>query len=451
MQHSIRRKLSVAFVVALTCAAFTAIGTSNASAAATINATTSSDVVDASVAVDIQTTLTGSGNAKRQWGAKITLPGEFWLNFPAVGTSAQMCSPSTLTYSPIAGSLTPNAFNFNKATCPSTAKIGTVSLGSTSGGLYIINTSPMPTFGAYFDTGTATPYGRRVAVTWGSGYTDLLFTGLAKASTSGLRVVIGNPSRPTLPANLFRWTPAGGGVCSQHPQVTGNVWTYPTSGTAATNTAAAPAELTLNGCEDSFVAEKDSDVAEEETALHLDTTVEGRLYGATFKIPGLLGIFSHSWGAPTVCPVSSFSSLATGLTPIATNFNKASCPAGAQVGTAKLGSATGHIYVVNSTPMPNLGVYFDSGVATPYGRKISVNWGPEGYGETNLLVFGLQGEDSYGLELDFDRPSNQLWTNDPAEGCDPQDAESKLYKYPESGTSATPSAVLTSELNITDC
>src|SRR4029079_9086540 len=129
--------------------------------------------------LDVQTTLTGTGNAKRQYGARIILPGAFWINYPSAGSNVQMCPPSAS--SSVSTGYSPAATAFDKSTCPATALIGSVELGSTSGGLYIVNTSPMPQFGVYFDTGTASPYGRKLGVTWNSGSTDMIVNGLRNA------------------------------------------------------------------------------------------------------------------------------------------------------------------------------------------------------------------------------------------------------------------------------
>jgi hypothetical protein len=309
----------------------------------------------------------------------------------------------------------------------------------------------MPQFGVYFDTGTSSPYGRKLGVSWNTGSTDMIVNGLRNASTDGLRIVFDNPLRAGgLPAKFFRFAPAGTSDCIEEPQVTGNVWTFPTSGTAATNTAAAPGNLTLNGCANKFDASTSTDVAGSPTSLKLETSprIDTRLYGTKINVPGNVGIFSSGWGSTSGwCSPSTITSVSTGLTPAAYAFNLSGCPSGVPVGTASLGAASGHIYVISGTPMPYLAVYFDTGVATPYGRRLSVDWGPDGYGETNLNIYGLQGAAGDGLKLDF---NSGFWTMDGSE-CYDQDASAVLRTYPASGTASTVQPTLYSTLGITGC
>jgi hypothetical protein len=97
--------------------------------------------------------------------------------------------------------------------------------------------------------------------------------------------------------------------------------------------------------------------------------------------------------------------------------------------------------------MPFLAVYFDTDVAAPYGRRLSVDWGPEGYGETNLNIYGLEGAVGDGLTLDF---NEGFWTMDGSE-CYDQDAAATLRTYPASGTASIVQPTLYSTLGISGC
>lgn len=451
LKTSMRSRIAAA--LAVICAVVgIAVFSGSASAAATMQASTGTTTAGAVTSLDVKTKLTGSGNALRQYGAKILLPGALWINFPAAGSPSQMCPPTA--YTDVFTLMNPGTTGFDASQCPQTAKLGTVSLGSASGGLYIVDTSPMPQFGIYFEQGIFS-YGRKVGVNWNSGSTLLTVTGLQNTSSDGLRMVFNNPNRAGgLPANFWRLAPAGTEDCVASPQVTGSVWNYATFSLNATETTAAPGSLTMTGCENTFSASTSTNVAGSNTALTITAGVRAsqRLYGASFKIPGNVSIFTSGWGPSSgYCPFESISSTSGPVTPNWPALDLAACPNGTRIGTAKLGGASGGIYVVEHSPLPELAVYFDQGVATPYGRSITVDWGAEGYGETNLRVFGLQGAAGEGLTLKFDNPARQLWRMDQSE-CYAQNAEAALRTYPASGSGASVAQpTLYSNLTITGC
>ncbi len=107
---------------------------------------------------------------------------------------------------------------------------------------------------------------------------------------------------------------------------------------------------------------------------------------------------------------------------------------------------------MSASPLPQFGVYFDTGTSTPYGRQLGLNWSAS----PQLLIFGLRDASTSGLTLDFINPSRtypKIWTivspGDP--GCVSAYATGYVYTYPTSGTATTRTSQLYSWLNVTGC
>lgn len=458
---TMRSRSRAMFLSLLTAAICFAVAAGSASAAATLNITANPAKAGAATSLSINTALTGFGNAKKQYGALVNLPAAIRVSsYAAYGTSADRCPPGA--YSALSTGITPVAQAFNKATCPAAAKIGTATLGAASGGIYIVEVSPLPQFGVYFDTGVATPYGRRLNVTYTGSAPTLNVTGLPSTSTSGLTLNFNNPSRPNgLPTMYWGFVSGMDSGCLPTSPVTGNVWTWPTSGTAATVVSMAPKTVSITGCGMDFNLLTDSNVAGSETSLTLKTPLTGtgfdtKQYGARFELPGLLRVKYPAYGTSAQqCGAGSYSTISTGFTPAAQAFSNASCPATAKVGTAKLGSATGSIYFVGISPLPQFGVYFDQGVTTPFGRRLSVNY--NGSAPT-MYIYGLPNSSSSGLELDFNHPTRptlpgKIWelASSGMGECVDSLAYGTVYAFPASGTATTQSSPMHAWLFPTGC
>lgn len=456
---SVVRRTSLAVVFAI-CAL--ALFAQAAGAAATLNASTDSTAAgDNTVALTINTALSGFGNAKKQYGARVVIPPQLNVQAPALGSSEQRCPASS--FSTLNTGITPTATAFNNASCPATAKIGTATLGSASGGIYLVNISALPQMGVYFDTGVGTAYGRKLSYAiGGSNESTLQITGLPNQSTNGLTLVFDNPARATLPTKSWGFVTANDPACDTTQQATGNVWTWPWFGTSATVVGMAGDDLPVVGCGIGFVASTDTTAAGDNTvALTLQTPLAGTgnnllQYGASFIVPPQLNVQAAALGSSGQrCSAGSFSSLSTGITPIATAFSNAGCPAEAKVGTATLGGASGSIYVVNTSPFPQFGVYFDTGVVTAFGRKLSISFG--GQNESTMTIMGLPDQETGGLSLTFDNPgrptlATKIWgfvgSGDGA--CVSTDANGDTYTYPNTGTAADVTQ-RTDDLPITGC
>lgn len=455
----IRKRATRSTLLAIAAlAAFAAIGAGTASAAATLQVTTENNTVRAKTNVTLTTALSGTGTAKKQYGAAISLPASLVLNMGAFGTSWDMCpSPSLSNTTTSLGTVQA----FDKSSCPDTAKIGTVTLGSSSGSIYAVSTTPLPSVAVYFDSGV-TPYGRGITSTWASnGALTLTIKGLPNTSTSGLSLNFGNPARTGgLPTKVFSWGEPGGADCTLHPTATASVYNWPLivlPGSTYSTTTATPATLTLNGCDWDFYATTTTTVAGSDTSLRIGAGLYqtgAKQYGQTFDLPSNLWMNSSALGGPQ-CDASSFANITTGYTPYAQSFTPVNCPTGSIVGTASLGAQTGKIYLVNSSPLPQFGVYFNSGVTPAYGRRLSLDYGALGYGRPQMRIFGLNGAALAPLKLDFTPPittQTKIWRLAPSGSadCGTQDAFSNLYIYPASGTAATNIGPLTARTAISE-
>lgn len=443
-------------------AAFAAIGAGSASAATALQVTTDTNQARQQTSLSVTTALTGSGTARKQYGAKINLPGALNLEMYYFGAYAQMCDAGS--YSTVSTGLG-NVQAFSNANCPATAKIGTATLGSTSGSIYAVDSSPLPTIAVYFDTGLANPYGRKIINTWdANGALSMDIKGLPNTSTSGLTLNFYNPGRAGgLSSKVFTWTEPGDTACIKHPVVTGSSYHWPSivfPWSTYSTTPASNATLTLNGCDFDFLTGQDTTQAGDEVAL---STFAGlfatgdKQYGQTFDLPESLWNNFPAWGGP-VCSPSSFSVISTGYTPTAGGFTPTSCASGSIVGSATLGSQSGSIYLVSASPIPQFGVYFNSGVTTPYGRRLNIDWGPSGSGRPQLRIFGLNGAANAGLQLDFTPPVSgqpKMWHLAPSGSaeCATDYAKSTIYTYPASGTVATANGPLTARnpIQVTGC
>lgn len=450
------RFTAVALFAAVCCLAF---ATQQAGAAATLNVTTDASTAGSNTSLTVNTALSGYGNAKKQYGASVTLPAALRVGFPAYGNSAQQCPADA--YSALNTGITPGAQAFSDTGCPAEARIGTATLGSASGGIYWVGVGPLPQLGVYFDTGVTTAYGRRLDINYSGSVPTIVINGLPKTSTNGLTLDFNNPWRPNLPTKIWNWATGNYPECTPTPTFSGTVRTWPNSGTVATNVAMSPKTLTLRGCGIGFTATTDTNVAGASTALTLKTTLAGtgadtKLYGQRVTLPPSLRISYPAYGSSAQqCSAGAFTSISTGYTPGTQAFSNASCPPEAKVGTVKLGSATGSIYWVGVSPIPAFGVYFDSGVATPYGRRMNHDYS----GSTpSLQIAGLPNSSSTGLELTFNNPSRptlnpKIWqfatAGDP--DCASAYASEIAFLFPASGTAATQISGLNSYVNVTGC
>lgn len=438
-------------IAALT--AFAAAGAGSASAAASMQVTTDTHEVGTLAAVNVKTAISGSGTATRQYGARFSMSSALHLDFYYFGSNSQLCGAGS--FSTVNGGLS-NVQGFNNASCPDTAKIGTAKLGSMTGTIYAVSASPLPGIGVYFDSGTSQPFGRRLTTSFDEdGGMTALIMGLPNTSTDGLELNFSNPDRAGgLSPKVFEWTEPGTTSCVSNPEVTGTVYTWPwivwPPFTTYSTTSATADALTLDGCDYSFFTGQDTTQAGDEVGLTTSTGIYGagaKQYGQTFDLPASIWNNFPGWSVAS-CSPSSFSTLSTGLFPVAGGFTPTGCQAESVVGTAKLGGQTGSIYIVDSSPMKQYGVYFDHGVAAPYGRRLSLDWGAQGFGRPQLRIFGLDGAANAGLELDFTPPASgqpKIFNLAPAgaEECATDYAKSTIYTYPASGTAATSSGVVT--------
>jgi hypothetical protein len=333
--------------------------------------------------------------------------------------------------------------------------IGTAQLGSATGKIYAVSGSPLTRIGVYFDSGIANPFGRELLTTWANGAVTFQIMGLPNTSTSGLTLTFNNPNRGAgLASKVFSWVEPGDSGCIKNPQATGSVFNWPLivipGLTSYSTTTASPATLTLNGCDFDFLS-----LATPASHPYDNAPVftQAAIYGGAKQYGQLIDFPANLWWSfPPLsypCAASSYSSISTGYTPAAQAFTPTGCVAGSVVGTATLGAQSGKIYVVSASPLPAFGIYFDQGVTTPYGRRLSVDFPSDenSVSHARFIVMGLQGAANAGLKLDWTPPAGQshLWYLAPGGtgGCGTAYATSKIYTYPTSGTVATPTALLT--------
>lgn len=455
------RRVRATFLALFALAVCLGVVVDSADAAATLNVTANPKKAGGATALTINTALSGTGNAKKQYGARINLPGTFRVSsFPAYGGSGDRCPAGS--YSALNTGLTPPATAFSDASCPASAKIGTATLGTASGSIYVVESSPLPELGVYFQTGVTTPYGRKLSVTYNGAAPTLQIAGLLKTSTNGLTLTFDNPSRPNgLPTKFWGFVSGMDGECLPTSTVTGNVWTWPYSGSTATSVSMSPKTVSITGCGMSFQALTSSLAAGSETSLTLKTPLTGtgndtKQYGARFDLPGLLRIKFPAYGdSSQQCAANSFSSVSTGFTPIAFAFSNSSCPPEAKVGTATLGSMSGSIYFVNASPLPQFGVYFDQGVATPFGRKLNTTYTDSA---PTLMIMGLPNASTSGLQLVFDNPTRptlpgKIWeiAGPGYPECLNSLAYGTVYSFPASGTATVDSTPMHQWLLPTGC
>lgn len=453
--RSSSRSIRSAFLLLAAFAAIATVGAGSASAAATLSVTTDTNQVRQDAAVTITTALSGSGTATKQYGAKIALPAALPLSYynTDAGTGARCTSAGAFS----SGSTSlGSVVTFNNANCPSTSVIGTAQIGSLSGKIYAVSTSPLTRLGVYFDQGTSSPFGREISTTWNNGAVTLGIVGLPNTSTSGLTLTFSNPNRGSgLATKVFTWVEPGDSGCMANPQATAQVFNWPLfvfpGFSTYSTTTATPANLTLTGCEYDFYslangASQPYDDAPVFTQAKLFTPGD-RQYGQVIDFPSNLW-----WSYPAIsntCSSSSYSTVSTGYTPATQAFTPVGCSAASVVGTATLGSQSGKIYVVSASPVPAFGVYFDQGVTTPYGRRLSVDFPTDSnyVSHARFIIMGLQGAANAGLKLNWTPPAGNEYVWYLAPGgtaeCGTAYATSKIYTYPASGTAATATATLT--------
>lgn len=411
-----------------------------------LSMTTDTQSAGKRVALTLTTNLTGSGNQTHQYGAKFQLSAglALWWDSETLGTTTQRCPGSS--FSSLNTGITPGAMAFSKTSCPAASRVGTATLGGASGGIYVVGTTPVPSFGVYFDTGVTTPYGRKVALNYVGSVPSLEIYGLENTSSTGLSLNFNNPSRPGLTPKIWTLAESMSSGCTPTSQISATSYTYPDSGTAATTTFLSSVPLNIVGCGIGFNVSTDESTADAFTSLQIDTPLTGsgndtHQYGAKITLPPSLYVDWWTLGASyQKCSGGTFSSLSTGITPTAKAFSGA-CPNTAKVGTVTLGSASGLIYAVNTTPLPSFGIRFTSGVATPYGRKVGLNWVD---GKPTLNVAGLPNSASSGLSMIFNYPSRstlppKIWRfQEPGvPACAPDAANATVFTWPASGSAAT--------------
>lgn len=457
---ALRRFLAAAVTLsaAALCLAFAA---QNAGAAATLNVSMDSTKAGGPTSLTLNTALSGLWNAKKQYGAQIHLPSTFRItDYTAYGDTDERCPGSS--FSTYSSGLVPGAMAFDNGSCPEAAKIGTATLGSASGSIYWVNTTPIPQMGVYFDSGVSTPYGRRMNVTYDGPAPTIMITGLPNTSTNGLTLDFDNPARPNdLPTKVWGFVDGGDGECVPSSTITGNVWTWPYWGTTATSTSFPSKTVNITGCGIGFSVQTDNDQAGEETALTLSTPLTGtgndvKQYGARIELPPSLRIQFPAYGTPAQqCSPAAFSSIETGYTPSAQEFDATGCPPEAMIGTATLGAASGEIYWVGTSPLPSMGVYFGAGVAEPYGRRLSHSYNDSA---PILTIHGLPNDSTSGLTLDFNNPnrptlSGKVWAFSPPSdpGCETSQASATVYTYPANGTATTTTNPLLAWVNVNGC
>jgi hypothetical protein len=447
MRFISKRKLRSALLATAAIAALASIGAGSASASATLNVTTDSNVANTPTSLTINTALSGILNDKKQYGAVLNLPAGIGIPAAAYGGTGDRCSGSAVAA--ISGGLTPVARSFDPSTCPANSIVGTATLGSSSGTIYMVNTTPMPSFGVYFDTGVSTPYGRHITVDYSGSAPILRVFGLQNTSTNGLTLTFNNPSRGFSP-KVWSWTESGSSTCSPTNTFSGTAYTYPYLGSTATSVSMANKTVNIRGCGLGYKLTTGNKVQGQKTPVTITTTLTGtgndaKLYGAFFHLPGDIHFAFDAYGDSTtqMCSGSSFSANPTGMLPGTRAFTPVNCPAAAKIGTATLGSATGTIYLVSQSPMPFQAVYFDQGIATPFGRQISPTW--DSAGAMTLMLMGLPNTASTGLTLNYTNPSRPGLPGNVFENamtgdsfCSNAGANSSadIYTWPASGTTA---------------
>ncbi|MBJ7354205.1 MAG: hypothetical protein JHC98_05215 [Thermoleophilaceae bacterium] len=445
MRFISKRKLRSALLSVAAIAALASIGAGNASAAATLNVTADKNGAGDETTLTLNTAVSGWFNANKQYGANIQLPSAIGIQYPAYGSAAQRCPVSNI--STVNG--TYGAYRaFVNTNCPDTAKVGTATLGSASGTIYFVDSSPTPHFGVWFDQGVSTPYGRVLNLNWNGSAPLLTIRGLPNTATSGLTLSFNNASRPTLPGKIWQWVEGGASECVNNPNFTGSVLTYPLIGTTPTTTTMTPKSLTLRGCKMSYSLTTDSADADAYTALTLKSILgsggaanDTRQYGVSFHTPTNVAMSFPGYGNQNQdCNASALNNGTIGtLNRKSRRFiPDGNCPPEAEVGTATLGSISGKIYIVGISPLPVFAVYFDEGTSTPFGMEIARSWADDG-AET-MSLYGLPDVASNGLELSFNNPSRpsglptKVWVNQELYLCLKGDTTADIYTYPTSGT-----------------
>ncbi len=435
----------------------------SANAAATLNVTANPKIAGAPTLLTLNTTLTGIGNAKKQYGARINLPSTLQITrYSAYGSNDDRCDAGAFT--DLNNGMTPAAQAFDNSTCPEASRVGTATLGSASGGIYWVDVGPLPELGVYFDTGVSNAFGRRLRISYnGTNAPTLEILGLPKTSTNGLTLTFDNPYRPNnLPKQIWQFAASNVADCLPTSTVTGNVWTWPSFGTTATSVAMAPKTVSIAGCGIGYSLATDTRTAGSMVALTLRTPLNGtgldtHQYGARFDLPGLLRISFPAYGSPgQECPPTSVSPLDLGITPTWEAFEPYSCPDEAKIGTATLGSATGSIYWIDHSPIPEFGVYFGQGVDEPFGVVMTHTY--NGTSAPTLEINGLPNAASTGLQLVFDNPSRPTLPGKIWQLAQPGSADCKssysygtVSTYPATGAAAFVATPLFAGLNPIGC
>lgn len=410
--RGLRRAFTALIAVAAMCVLLAATFASETRAAAELHATTDTVAAGAPTELNLYTELTGSTNETRQYGAVLTIPATMRIETAAYGGPTDMCPANAFSF--VFTGAFPPAMAFNPTGCPAKAKIGTASLGSATGSIYFVDASPLPHMGVYFDSGVSTPYGRKIEMTFpGDGETRLQVNGLEKISTSGLTLNFNNPSRPSLSPKIWRFVSGSDGACEPQSYFYGAALIWPTLPAIWASPVSVYDELNMAGCGSSFSAVAGTPTAGSSTTLKVNVNLDGdgqdtHMFGTQSTLsPALtmpysvstLGTYSQ------MCPSSSYE-YAEEEFPVgyyAETFDNAECPEASIVGTAKLGSMTGTIHVVDVSPVPDFGVYFDDGVDEPFGVKLRLSYLSSGH--PVLTVAGLPDASTDGLELDFNNPS----------------------------------------------
>jgi hypothetical protein len=449
----------IALVV--TSAMLALLAFASSAGATNLNVSTDSHAAGELTSLTLNTTLTGTGGATHQYGADFRLPASIAPEWYVFGTAAQRCPGGS--FSAASTGITPAATAFSKSACPATAKVGTATLGGASGSIYIVNSTPLPSFGVYFDTGVAVPYGRKLDVQFnGTSAATLSILGLQDVSTTGLTLNFLNTSRPTLSPRIWKFIEPDSSDCQPTSQASATVYSWPSFTTAAEVTYLSSVNLTETGCGIGLTVETDTPAADTDTRVKVSTPLTGtgndtKQYGASITLPASLHVeFSRFGTAAQQCSGGSFTALTTGFTPTARAFNKSACPAAAKIGTVTLGGMSGGIYTVRTTPLPSFGVYFDTGVTTPFGREVKLNYS----GSTpTLILTGLPNASTSGLVLDFYNAARTSglatkifrFAEAGSTDCSATDAFGTVYTFPASGTVATATLPEPTWVQVPDC
>lgn len=355
-------------------------------------------------------TMSGEGQDRHLKRAEFIFPAHIGMNFPAWPAGEALCPSESVSY--IEGS---DEYHFNSASCPETARVGTAKLGFAQGGIYMVNSAPLPWFGIYFDQGTIAPFGRTAFMAEGP-TVDGIYQGfrlhvdhLPNIASDGLELDFFNPSRPGFDSRIWNTVVDSSTYCNLHQPARGSASTWTADGLGEDEVAVTPVDVPLSGCGIDSSVEVDTDLAGTDARLSVGANLTGsssnqKQYGMEIRLPNTLTIPSSAYGSPSqMCDETTIGDVDTGITPAAASFEPVDCPASAIVGETQYGDAAGSIYLINSPGTPQFGIYFDQGIESPYGRRLALGFDSDG--RPKLSINGLEKLVTGGLKLDFFNPN----------------------------------------------